>query len=345
MSRVLGTGASGFLGTHLIEHLLEGGDEVTALVRATSNVARLAALSVRLVHGDVTDAQAVREAVAGQDAVYHLAGLTMALRAADFARVNEGGTRIVAEACAAQTTPPVLVVASSIAASGPNRAAAPRSERDPPRPVSNYGRSKLAAERAARRLAGQVPVTIVRPPIVVGEGDRATLPLFTSISRWGVHMVPTIRAQRYSLIHAADLARAFALVARHGARLVPDAGAEDGSPDAARGVYFAAADEAPTYGQLGRLIADAIGRRSVLVSPNSAPAIWGIAATTELVARLRRRPLIFNLDKAREARAGSWVCSDAALRRDVGFAPALSLAERLRQTAQWYAEQGLIRLR
>ena len=65
---------------------------------------------------------------------------------------------------------------------------------------------------------------------------------------------------------------------------------------------------------------------------------------SEMYARLRRRPHILNLDKAREATAGSWACSSAAIARDVGFAPAKSLPERLQQTAQWYAEQGLLRL-
>lgn len=107
MSKVLITGASGFIGTHLASALAERGETVTCLVRPSSTVATLEALGVRLHRGEVADVDSLREAVAGQDVVYHLAGRTRALGARQFYAVNEHGARAVAEACAAGTTQPI----------------------------------------------------------------------------------------------------------------------------------------------------------------------------------------------------------------------------------------------
>ena len=132
MSRVLVTGASGFIGSHLVDALVARGDQVTALVRKTSRVDRLESLGVALAHGDLTDPGSLRAAMAGQSIVYHLAGLTRAVRAKQFYQVNELGVRNAAQACAGQPEPPVLVVVSSLAPAGPSPRGRLRRESDPP---------------------------------------------------------------------------------------------------------------------------------------------------------------------------------------------------------------------
>ena len=336
MARVLVTGGSGFIGTHLAEALAARGDEVACLVRRTSAVQRLQRLKVGLVYGDVTDPASLREAVQGREVVYHLAGRLFSLRLGDFYKINQQGVQNLLEACAAQTSPPVVVQVSSLAAAGPARDGRPRIESDAPQPVSNYGRSKRAGEEVAQRLAGQVPVTVVRPPIVFGGGDPASFDLFRGVARFATHLVPGLAPHYFSLLHVVDLVNCLILAADRGKRLAPE------GPDASgwQGYYYAADDQQPTYADLGRMIATALGRRRVLCIPVASPVVWMVGAAAEGLGQLLRRPMTLNLDKVREATAGSWTCSSARAKSELGFAVGAPLADRLRQTAQWYRDEG-----
>jgi nucleoside-diphosphate-sugar epimerase len=337
MAKALVTGASGFIGSHLVSALAARGDEVTCLVRKTSEIKGLDRLGMRLVYGDVTEPESLTPAVTGQDIVYHLAGLTMALTKREFFRVNQGGICNMAQVCAAQASPPVLVVASSLAAAGPAVDGRPKIESDPAEPVSEYGRSKRAGEKDLELLADRVPATIIRAPIVLGEGDHLGLPMFRSVNRFGIHVVPGRTPHLFSLIHAADLVELMILAAQRGKRLAPlgSQGSQAGD-----GYYFAACEEDLIYDDLGRLVGAALGRRRVFPLHVGKPAVWVVAAAVETVSQIMRRPLYLHFDKAREIIAGSWICSPRKAADDLGFSVKAPIAERLRQTADWYRSEG-----
>ena len=221
--RALVTGASGFIGQHLVGFLAKRGHAVRCLVRASSRLEGLEPHDPELVLGDVTDPESLRNAVRGVDVVYHLAGTLKAFTLHDFLAVNEEGTRALAEACADRGQPPVCVLVSSAAASGPSPDGRARSEADPPAPVSDYGRSKLAGERAAAAFAARVPTSVVRPPIVFGPGDREFFKVFQLVAR-GLHLVPTRARRSFSLVHVADLVRHLVQTAETGRRLAPENG-------------------------------------------------------------------------------------------------------------------------
>lgn len=338
MGKVLVTGATGFIGFHLVKALVARGDGVTCLVRSSSSLDRIQPLGVQLAYGDVTDAASLPAAVAGKSVVYHVAGCTRALTRRQLYRVNQEGCRNMAEACATAANPPVLVLVSSLAAAGPSAPDRLRVETDPCQPVSDYGRSKRAGELAAEQFADRVPITVVRPPIVLGEADAVGLSMFSAVARSRVHFVVGLAPRRYSVIHAADLAELLILAAERGSRVLPPGLRHDATTEA-QGYYFAAGEEHPTFGQLGRLIAEALGCRFVVVLPVALPVAWLAAASTELVGQICRRPFYFRLDKWREASASSWACSPAKAADELGFTARRPLIERLRQTVQWYRQE------
>ena len=186
--RVAVTGASGFIGRHLVEHLAARGTEVVAVRRPF----------------DPTTAAATR--CDGADAVVHLAGVVSALREQDYIAANVDGTRAVAEAARAAGVP--LIHISSLAAAGPAPPRAPRSEDDPPAPINAYGRSKLAGERAVALVDG-LRWTTLRPGVVYGPRDRALLPLF-KLARRGLMPLVGRADAAYTFIHVRDLVRAIA---------------------------------------------------------------------------------------------------------------------------------------
>jgi dihydroflavonol-4-reductase len=330
---VLVTGASGFIGRHLVRRLIELGNRVSCLVRATSRIDELRSAGAQLVTGDVTDRAGIGRALTVSQAsiVFHLAGLTKTLRKDDFLRVNAGGVESVAAACADRTDKPVLVVVSSLAAAGPCAVGQPRVESDSPTPVSAYGRSKLAGEQAAAKYAGAVPISIVRPPIVFGPGDRGMLEMFRPIARWGIHVVPGQGERYFSLIHVADLVEGLLLIAEKGERLH-----HNGSPG--QGIYFIAADDYPTYAELGQAMATALGKKRVTVVHLPGPLVKLVGLCGDAMTWIRQRPAWANSDKMTEALAGSWMCSSAKVRTQLGWAPAAALVERLSETAQWHRQ-------
>ncbi len=332
MQRIFVTGSTGFIGKHLVSLLLDQQREVTCLVRDVDRARTLLPRNVRLVQGTIEDPERLQREIRGHDAVAHLAGLTKAFRSADLFRVNAEGTRNVAIACAAQPNPPALVYVSSLAAAGPAIHGRPRTESDEPAPVSRYGQSKLAGEMCVRELAGELPATILRPTVVLGEGDVDGKPLFEGIAWSGILVVPAMRDFLFSVVHASDVARAVEFALQNGEHI---------SGTDRVGTFFVAADEQITYGGLGRLIAEAMGRPRAHIIHSPKWTVWPLAATCELVARVRRKPYVMNFDKAREAVAGAWACDNRALKQH-GFSYPVPLKQRLRQTIEWYWQQGWI---
>ena len=321
------TGGHGFVGSHLCGRLLAAGHRVRVLARPSSNLGNLAGIQLEVVRADVTDPARMPEAVAGCDVVFHLAGALKGLREDDLFRVNAQGTRNLAAACAAASPRPRrFVYVSSLAAAGPSPGGkAPRTEDMPPRPLTWYGRSKLAGEDALCSVSG-LDWTIVRPPIVFGPRERDVLGYFR-IARRGWLPVVGFADRFYSLIYAEDLAAGLVRVAE--------------APRAAGQVYFLAGPEVVSWVELGRLIAAALG---VVGRPLRLPEAVASAAgmIADAVAHVQGRPYIFSSQKVREMLAPAWVCSADKAARDLGWQAQTPLADALASTARWYRDHGWI---
>ena len=171
--KTLVTGATGFIGSHLVEELLKGGHRVTCLVRKTSNLQWINGLNVRLIYGDCTIKESLLNAVADFDYIFHLAGLTKAANERDFFSANALGTEnLVSAVIEKNPDTKRFVYLSSLAAAGPSCDGTPAKEAGEPKPVSAYGRSKLEGERIVMRHKNTIPVTVIRPPAVYGPRDK-----------------------------------------------------------------------------------------------------------------------------------------------------------------------------
>lgn len=318
--RVFVTGGTGFVGAHLVQTLRARGDAVTCLVRTPARARALGWTDVRLVHGDLDDARALRDGCAGAEVIYHVAGRISARGLDQFMQANRDGTAHVLEA-AAERPPRRFVLVSSLAAAGPTRPGAPVDETRPSSPVTPYGQSKLAAEVLVRAMA--FPWTIVRPPAVYGERDREMLKLF-KLARLGLGPVFGDGSQELSVIYAGDLASALVAAA---------------APAAANRVYYAAHPAVTTSRGLVRAIGRAVGREPRIV-PLPAPLVRGLLWTIGSVAHLAGRATLLSSDKAAEFLAPAWTCRPDALMRDTGWRPETDLETGLGRTAQWYRKEG-----
>jgi len=301
--RVAVTGATGFIGRHL----------VAALARRD--------VDVRAIHrSKIFDVSELTDLCRGAGIVVHLAAVVSAIHDREYGAINVDGTRAVA--AAAQAAGARLIHISSLAAAGPAPASAPRSEDDPPRPMTAYGRSKLESERAVAAVA-RLRWTILRPGLVYGPGDRAMLPLFR-FARAGLLPLAGQPTAAYTVIHVSDVVRAIE------AAIDCDTDGE---------TLFVGHSQPVTAREILEGVRAAVGRRAAIVP--IPPAIARVAAAIgDLAGAMRGRPLPLNRRRWAEMTAEGFVCRVDRLRDRLGIVAQVGLREGLAQTAEWYRKQG-----
>ncbi|MEW6511377.1 MAG: NAD-dependent epimerase/dehydratase family protein [Bacteroidota bacterium] len=319
------TGATGFIGSHLVELLLKKNYAVRILVRKTSDLTWIRNLPVEMVYGDLFDARALDDAVRGVEYIFHSAGVTKAKEKSDYFRGNTEGTRNVLHAV--RRVNPTLkrfVQISSQTAVGPSPTRVPIAEDVPASPITTYGRSKWEAEEACRSVAGEVPVTIVRPPAVYGPRDKDVFEFFATMSR-GLQPMVGMREKYVSLIHVGDLVRGILMAAE---------------AEVARGrTYFISSSGVYGWKQVGEVTRRVLGKRAMrLKIPEF--GVYAVATFAEFFSLFSSRPALINYEKARDMVQDYWTCSGEKARRELGFEQEIGLEEGIRGTVAWYKQMG-----
>jgi dihydroflavonol-4-reductase len=328
--KALVTGASGFIGSHLVERLASAGIEPHALMRKTSSSANLGGTSFKRLEGDLSDVASLRKAVQGMDLVFHLAGATAAKNRDGYFTHNAKGTENLARAVAAEN--PKLrrfIYVSSLAAGGPAKSFRPRVENEPDEPVSAYGESKLQAEKELLVFKADFPVTVIRPPVVFGPKDKNVFLFIQGVAR---RVVPMIRGatetgdKYYSIIHVRDLVSGILQAAT-------PAGLELPSGE----IFYLSNTTTVTYDEIISTIATHLGRRPLRV-PVPQLALKGAAASMTLISNLIGRAMPLNNDKLNELLPDYWVCSNQKAQDKLGFRPEYDFFSGMGDAIRWYRD-------
>ncbi|MCJ9430198.1 NAD-dependent epimerase/dehydratase family protein [Kordiimonas marina] len=302
------TGATGFLGGHVIDSLLDAGHEVRALTRRPQE----ARDGVTWVPGDLSDKIALLELTRDADTLMHVAGLTKALNRDTFFDVNLGGTKLVLEAAAENGVRHVVNV-SSLAAREPR--------------LSHYGASKAAAELALSARRWPFSWVNVRPPAIYGPGDKEILKLLKA-SKLGLLPAPGSSKNRFSMIHAQDLARALTILAEGG-----------------HGTATYEIDDMKPSGYQLKDVAEALGSkedRRPRILPVPFPVLGTLGAINGLFASMIRRPAMLTLPTARYLCHNDWTVRSARRPILANWSPQFDLKTGLKDTMDWYRKNGLL---
>lgn len=318
------TGGAGFIGSHLVEELLRTGLDVTCVERAGARRGWLEGTPVAWAPIGLEDERALLETFRGADVVFHLAGLTEAVRPRDLYAVNTEGTARVARAAAALNgRAPRVILLSSLAAIGPCRNGEALSADSTPCPLSHYGNSKLLAEAVMHAYEDRVPGTIVRLPSVYGPREKAVLTLFRMIKR-GFAVTIGGWDREASMIYVMDVV--------HGLVRASESEATIGR------TYCLAHPRPTTWGALARAAGSVFGQEPRLMSLPGAVAT-PIALCCEATARARGTAAVLNRDRVREISQERWVCDPSRAVAEFGFSPAFPMERGVREAITWYREE------
>jgi dihydroflavonol-4-reductase len=326
--QALVTGASGFIGSHLVELLLKKGYTVRCLLRKSSSTAWLKGLPIEIVYGDVFDVPALENAVRGVDYVYHSAGLTKAKTKEEYFKANADGTRLLLEATL-KINPSLkrFIQVSSQTAAGPSPTAQPVTEEVEPHPITTYGRSKRAAEQIVLAAKDRLPVTVVRLPAVYGPRDKDIFAFFQTM-RGGLQPVAGFKDKFVSLLHVEDVVRGLVMAGE--------------SPASAGQIYFLSSSRIYGWDEIGKVTRQVLQRKALTLRIPE----WGIytiSAFAEFFSLFSSKPALINFEKAKDMVQNYWTCDASKAKRDFGYEQQVTIEEGIKGTIDWYVKQGWLK--
>jgi nucleoside-diphosphate-sugar epimerase len=320
--KALLTGGTGFIGSHLAEALLLRGVQVRCLVRKENDLKWLKDLPVEMAIGDCNNQASLSEAVKDVDKIFHLAGITKAVKEKTYFEVNAFGTENLIKASLKHNSRlQKFVYLSSQAAAGPCRNGDKKKESDRCEPISAYGRSKREGEELALAYAHEIPLIILRPTGVYGPRDKDFYALF----KWVSKRIKPSFSGKVSLCYVQDVIQAILLAAESRVR--------------SGEIFFLSDGMDYLMREIGDVFAKTMG-----VTPFSIPIpkwlLFGIASFSESLSLLSGKPSLISRGMAEQMVQKDWTCDITKAKTALGFQPQFQLAQGARLTFEWYKNQN-----
>lgn len=325
--KALVTGATGFIGSQVVDYLLERGYQVRCTIRKSSNTRWLENKPVELIEASLSDLNALEKAVSGVDYIFHIAGVTAASNYDTFLKANRDGTSNLLKAV--ENAAPNLkrfLHCSSLTVSGPAESLDnPITEEMPLKPITSYGKSKKAGEDEVQKYMNKFPITIVRPHAVYGPRDEDILDIFKTVNS-GIGTLIGFTPKYVSLVHSYDLARG-----------IIDAAESDKTIGEA---YNLSSEKPYTWQEIMPEMKKALGKSFYIPLKIPHFLVLSIAGLSGFVGKFMKNPPVFNYDKGVDFIQPYWISSVAKAKRDFGYSQQISLEQGMKITADWYKQQG-----
>ena len=317
------TGANGFVGSHLVDHLLEKNYEVRCIVRKSSDLKWLNGKDIKIFDCGLLDIEGMSKAFQNADYIYHVAGVVKSKKPEGYFKGNVDTTKALLDAaCMNVSTLKRVLVVGSLTTVGPSTNETPADENVIPKPITTYGRSKLAQEELANSYKGKLPITICRAPAVYGERDTEIFIFFQTFNKG---LMTTIGFDRkiISLIHVRDLVEGFVLAAQ--------------SEKAKGETYFISSDKYYTWDEVGEVTGKIMSKKPFKVAVPH-PVVYSVAAIAQFLSLFSRKPATLNLEKAKDITQHAWICSTSKAAKDFGYRQKISLEQGIERTVNWYRQ-------
>jgi len=319
------TGASGFVGSHLVDRLLNLNHNVRIIARKESRIKWFDKAKVEIVNCDYDNIESLANAVKNVDYIFHVAGVIKAKTRELYYKGNVETTKNLLEAIVqSNQTLKRFVFISSQAAAGPSPVDKPKTEEMECNPVTSYGKSKLEAEKVVKSFNGKIPFTIVRPSAVYGPRDPEILLFFQTLKK-GIQPLVGFQEKYVSLVHVSDLIDGILLAAF--------------SENSIGKTYFISGDRGYGWEEIGNISSRILGKKVIKVRiPHW--MVYTVAAISQFLSYFKKEATILNIEKANEMVQSSWVCSIEKAKRELGYSPKIQIEEGIEQTIKWYKENN-----
>lgn len=317
------TGASGFVGSHVVDRLLSEGHHVKCILRETSSKRWLEGKPVEIINCGLFDKENLKKVFSDADYLFHIAGVVKSKNEEGYFKGNVETTRSLLDIlCEVNTKIKRVIIVSSLTACGPSYDNKICNEETLEHPITTYGRSKLAQEQLVKKYMDKFPITIIRPPAVYGPRDTEIYLVF-KMYKMGLMTLIGFNKKVLSLVYINDLVDGIYIASV--------------SEKAVNQTYFISAKEINDWKQVGGFIGEALGRKSLYLRlPHF--FVYTVAAIAQFFAMFSSKAATMNLEKAKDFVQESWTCEITKAETELGFVPKVSTKDGIKRSIDWYRE-------